>query len=132
MSDQPSSAFGMAWKLGKGFAKNAVQGLGAPRAIGVWTVLLVFGWVLPFVWPLLWLLGVLPVGTVGLVLMGVALVASTVAGLVVGQVGRQDPLAVLLRPVGVATTVLLQWVALAQHLMGQEQTWRGRSLAVEA
>ncbi len=100
----------------RGLAKNATEGLGAPGAIGVWTVLLMGGQVVPVVMCLsgqvptwMWLgvgLGYLP--------------------RVIGAVRyRQSWLGVLLHPVGVLVLMVIQWRA----LLGQDVGWKGRTAA---
>ena len=106
---------GATWR---GFSKNARGGMGSPRAIGPWTLLLLGGHVLP--WVLLasgvWCTPVY--AAAGLSLLTSVLLAVRF---------KQGVGAVLTRPLGVATLVLLQWVALAGWLMGRKPTWRGRS-----
>lgn len=112
-----------------GLAKNATEGIGAPRTIVPFTVLLVGGQVLPWVlvgagllsgwrdWP-----GWAIVATVA----AAALSAATriqldrrFTGSAVGWLGH---------PLGVAVLVAIQWWALARKLAGAKTSWRGRSL----
>jgi hypothetical protein len=112
-----------------GLAKNATEGIGAPRTIVPFTVLLVGGQVLPWVlvgagllsgwrdWP-----GWAIVATVA----AAALSAATriqldrrFTGSAVGWLGH---------PLGVAVLVAIQWWALARKLTGAKTSWRGRSL----
>lgn len=112
-----------------GLAKNATEGIGAPRTIVPFTVLLVGGQVLPWVlvgagllsgwrdWP-----GWAIVATVA----AAALSAATriqldrrFTGSAVGWLGH---------PLGVAVLVAIQWWALSRKLAGAKTSWRGRSL----
>lgn len=112
-----------------GLAKNATEGIGAPRTIVPFTILLVGGQVLPWVlvgagllsgwrdWP-----GWAIVATVA----AAALSAATriqldrrFTGSAVGWLGH---------PLGVAVLVAIQWWALARKLAGAKTSWRGRSL----
>ena len=103
-----------------GFSKNAVAGMADPKAIGLWTVLLLGGHVLPYVAVLV----TAGRSTPAWVAAGAALLSSVL----IAARFRQGVAAALLRPVGVLVLVALQWTALARHLAGHRPTWRGRTV----
>ena len=110
----------------RGFLKNAGQGIGSPRGIVPWTVLLIGGHVLPWVL----VVAALLVGVRGgwaLWLVVAACGCSGVANVAVGWRFGQGALAVMLRPVGVLTLVGVQWAALGLRLTGWRPGWKGRT-----
>jgi len=112
-----------------GLAKNATEGMGAPRTIVPFTLLLGCGQVLPVVlvatglatrwqgWPG-WAVGA----------------AWLAAGLALGARAAQDrrfgagPLGCLGHPVGVLVLLVIQWCALLRKGLGLSTSWRGRTL----
>jgi hypothetical protein len=108
-----------------GFAKNALEGMAAPAAIGPWTVLLAGGHVLPFV-----LLAVAPSGAVAPA-TGVAAVAAALMvlsmRLILAWRFRQSVLGAVLHPVGVAVLLAIQFFALARASAGRPTAWKGRT-----
>ncbi|BAM02931.1 glycosyltransferase family 2 protein [Phycisphaera mikurensis] len=107
-----------------GFAKNATEAMATPVAILPWTTLLLGGWVLPWVLAAAWCLGAWPVPAWA-ALAPAALALAT--NLAVTRRFHQGVRAFLLRPVGIATLVAIQWYALARKLGGGKATWRGRT-----
>ena len=113
-----------------GLAKNATEGIGAPRTIVPFTVLLVGGQVLPWVLVGAGLLGGWRDWPGWAIVASVAAAALSAAtriqldrrfnGSAVGWLGH---------PLGVAVLVAIQWWALARKLAGAKTSWRGRSLA---
>ena len=106
-----------AGEVWRGLAKNATEGLGAPKAIGVWTVLLVGGQVLPVVMCLsgqapVWLWGAVVVGYLPRVIAAVKC--------------RQSWWGVAVHPVGVLLLVVIQWQALLGEWLGHQVAWKGR------
>jgi hypothetical protein len=98
-----------------GLAKNAREGLAAPKAIIPWTVILLGGQVLPFV-----LLAVEPWP------MAVAVVAAYVPRLIAAMRFRQSWLGALLHPVGILLLLAIQWYAAGRELIGRPVVWKGR------
>jgi hypothetical protein len=106
--------------LWAGFSKNAREGMATRRALPVWTVLLGGGHILPF--------GLLPFAS------GAAFWVAALAVLLVwGAAGaiaartRASWVSVLLHPVGVAVSLLIQWNALLAGSRRRPAVWRGRS-----
>ena len=109
-----------------GLAKNATEGMGSPRAIVVWTALLLGGHVLPFV-----MLGiglVMHWRTVTL-LAGAAATCVLAIRLVAALRFRQAIVATLLHPLAVLLLVAVQWDALLRRLFGRPSLWKGRAYA---
>ena len=120
-----------------GLSKNATEGMAAPARIVPMTLLLGFGQVLPL--PLLALawqrtsflipfLG--PPIRIGMAPVWWALTAVLLSYLprCIDTVRfRQSIVSALLHPVGVATLLVLQWVALARKLLGRPATWKSRT-----
>jgi hypothetical protein len=104
-----------------GLTKNATEGMATPRALPVWTALLGCGHVLPLI--LVFLGGGLPAI--------LALGAGVGTRLVLAVRFRQPLLSALLHPLGVLTTLALQWAALARSKRGLKNDWRGRSYLAE-
>ncbi len=107
-----------------GFTKNATAGMASPVAIMPWTLLLLGGWVLPWVTLALWLSSAwTPAWSA---LAWTPAVLATAVSIALGARFRQGVVATLLRPVGIATLLLIQWDALRRKLIGQPAEWRGR------
>ncbi|QDU70804.1 glycosyltransferase [Mucisphaera calidilacus] len=112
-----------------GFAKNAHEGMGAPAAIAPWTLLLLGAQVLPWLLLPLMLLGPISTTPLAITATAVAVVSAVVSTLAIGIAFRQGPGAILLRPLGIAMLLAIQWYALIRHLAGRPITWRGRAYA---
>jgi hypothetical protein len=110
-----------------GLAKNASEGMATPVAIGIWTVLLAGGQVLPFL-----LLAAAP-GTSGGGLGEAA--AAAVCVILTRLLGawrfRQSVVSALLQPVGITLFLAVQWSALVRSLGRWPTSWRGRSYSLE-
>lgn len=112
-----------------GLLKNATEGMAQPIALPVWTILLLGGHVLP------WLLlvatasrGDWPACVVAAVACGLPLTARLMQARRCGE-----PLgATALHPIGVASLVAVQWIALTRRLRRRPKTWRGRTYDAES
>jgi glycosyltransferase involved in cell wall biosynthesis len=105
-----------------GLAKNATEGLAAPRLILPATVLLLTGQVLP-----LMLVSLPGMPLLARILAGIALVLAyypRVRG--VARFG-QPVLGAALHPLGILLFLLIQWYALILHLIGRPTGWKGRN-----
>ncbi len=113
----------------RGLGKNATEGIGAPKSIVPFTILLGGGAVLP---ALLLVIG-LATGFHGWPAWAVAagLASGVLAWLPrffgVARLGQSLSSAIA-HPVAVALFLGLQWWALARRLLGGSTSWRGRSL----
>jgi hypothetical protein len=93
-------------------------------ALPVWTVLLGFGHILPFV-----MLAVSAAGgsVDGLAASGGAILLLYTFRAALAARFRHDVPILLLHPIGVAAILAIQWTALARTLCGRPTSWRGRS-----
>lgn len=101
----------------EGFVKNAREGMATPRALPVWTILLLGGHVLP------WLLLVI-VPTWPAVL---AVVLSMATRLLITGFARERLASVPLHPFTVLAALAIQWDALIRGGTGRSVGWKGRS-----
>jgi len=104
-----------------GFTKNAREGMATPRALPVWTLLLGGGHVLPL---LLVPLALMAGHEVALAIALLALALSWGAAAAVGRRTGADWRAILVHPLGVAMTLVIQWHALLRRPV---PVWRGRA-----
>ncbi|MFW6336994.1 MAG: glycosyltransferase, partial [Phycisphaeraceae bacterium] len=111
----------------RGFAKNATEGMASPGAIGVWSVLLLGGWVFPWITLGAWFAGGLTLDTPEAWLVKIATAANLVTALIVMLKCRQTVVAAILVPLGVSLLIAIQWYALGRKLLGVPSTWRGRA-----
>lgn len=112
---------GQVWN---GLAKNAREGMASPALIGVWTILLFGGHVLPFLLvrpPWRWSL---PFTTDAILVVAVALSYLTRIGCTV--LYRGSWLGAVFHPIGVAVLLVIQWYALLRSLIGKPVGWKGR------
>lgn len=112
-----------------GFAKNAAEGLGSPRGIVPWSVLLLGGHVLPLLLLVSGLIGDWSMDVLGMAAAG-ALFALCARALLAVRYAH-PPLAVLLFPLGAAVLVAIQWHARLRRLRGRRPNWKGRSQHVD-
>lgn len=99
----------------EGFAKNATEGMAQPKLLPLWTALLLGANLLPW-----WLAAAGLTGG----WLAVAVNLGVYAALM--QRFRQAWLGTVLRPLGVAALVAIQWWALAGKWVGWKATWKGR------
>jgi hypothetical protein len=124
-----------------GLAKNATEGLGAPKRIVPLTVILLLGQVLPVIAWSLWLAAWVSMIVAGAtyddrpwairmtLLLGLAVTASYLPRLLAMRRFRQPLLSALLHPAGIVLLLILQWYALAKQVLGKPVAWRARSYA---
>ncbi len=107
-----------------GLGKNAIEGLAAPRLIGIMTLMLLCGQVLPWI--------VLPF-TSGLATIFAATAASLslVPRLAGAGLFRQSYLGAVLHPLSIVLLLVIQWQALFRWLLGRPNSWKGRSYGSE-
>lgn len=114
-------------QLWHGLSKNAGEGLAAPRLIGLATLLLFGGQVLPFLLvPLAW-------GRGGLTALGVgaAVGLAWLPRLLGAWRFRQNWLGAALHPLAILGLLAIQWQAFCQAWLGRPATWKGRSYGLQ-
>ncbi|GJE41703.1 glycosyltransferase [Methylobacterium soli] len=118
-------SFAEAWA---GFSKNAHEGMATPRALPVWTLLLLLGQVLPFLLVLAGLFGLLPGHTLAAALAALIIALSTRAAITLVV---NEPVATIpLHPLTVLTALAIQWNVLLRQERAGAATWKGRSYPV--
>jgi glycosyltransferase involved in cell wall biosynthesis len=115
---------GQVWR---GLAKNATEGLGNPRAIVPFSLLLLGGQVLPFI---LLPLAILFADRMPIVLSSMAVLLAYLPRLAGLMRFRQSLMGAILHPLGVMLLIAIQWYALGRSLLGWPTAWKGRSFAV--
>lgn len=108
----------------RGLGKNATEGMGHPRLIGPFTVLLLGGQVAP------WILipFIATQGAMGWTLLACCATLIPLLVRVIAALRFKQPIgAALLHPFGIAGLVFIQWSALVRKLRGRSETWRGRA-----
>ena len=111
----------------QGLAKNATEGMASPRRIPMFTVLLLFGQVLPVVVAVL--AGALQntaAVTLSMLALGLGYVVRLVSAWRYGQSWR----GAALHPLGVLALLGLQWYALVGKLRRRPAVWKQRSYEV--
>ncbi|MBL9166389.1 MAG: glycosyltransferase [Verrucomicrobiales bacterium] len=112
-----------------GLAKNAIEGLAAPKRILPMSFLLAGGQVLP------WIVALAGWSALGNLERGAALTAIALAmvpRLLSVRRYHQSLVGALLHPVGILALLLIQWFALVQYALGRPATWKGRSYSPES
>lgn len=113
--------FAQVWK---GLSKNAVEGMAAPRLIGIFTLLLGAGHVLPFVtfgWSVA--SGHSTAATVSVAAVLLSLLPRVVAAFRF----KQSLGWAFAHPLAVTLLLVIQWSALVRHLGGRPSQWKGRA-----
>ncbi len=114
-----------------GLAKNATEGIGSPRTILPFTLLLAGGQILPTVLLLAGLAGwpragwSLAAGGMTLLAIGLSVLPRLLA---VGRF-RQSLSSSLAQPLAITVFLFIQWYALTRRLLGLQTSWKGRQLA---
>ena len=120
--------YASAAEVWSGFMKNAHEGMSRPIALPIWTVLLLGGFVVPWLAALAAATGLVDstdATTIRLIALSCVLaLGASVANMIRF---RQPLVAGLVRPVGVLIFLAIQWVALARRFAGRSSSWRGRS-----
>lgn len=108
----------------RGLAKNATEGIGSPKTIVPFTILLASAAVLPVVSLLIgWLLSW---NSIVMVELLVATCLSWAPRFMAARHFQQSWSSALLHPLGVSVFLVIQWWALLAHTLGYQTRWRGR------
>lgn len=108
-----------------GFSKNAHEGMATPRALPVWTLLLVAGHVLPLILVIAAAFGLATPGA-GLIAL-FALVVSLATRAAITLVTDEPAATILLHPFSVAMALAIQWNVLLSPRRAGAAVWKGRS-----
>jgi hypothetical protein len=108
-----------------GLAKNATEGLAAPRLIVPVTLLLLGGQVLPVVLCAIGLAGGLSPWAFGIALLGVS--AVYYPRLQALRRFAQTPLSAVFHPLGIVVLLAIQWYAYGRAWCGRPATWKERT-----
>ncbi|MBV8832576.1 MAG: glycosyltransferase [Acidobacteriaceae bacterium] len=111
-----------------GLLKNATEGLGAPKNILPFSILLTLGQIAPVI--LLFYIGYHRVSTALLIAIFAATAASYLPRLIAAFRFRQPLLAALLHPLAILILLSIQWVALFQRLLNIPVSWKGRTYSI--
>lgn len=107
----------------RGLGKNATEGMGHPKLIGPFTVLLLGGQVAP--WALIAFIAMK--GALGWTLLACCATLIPLLVRVIAALRFKQPVgAALLHPFGIAGLLFIQWAAFIRKLRGRSETWRGR------
>ena len=106
----------------RGLARNATEGLAAPRTILPMTIFLLGGQVLPFFFLTL----SLSLSHKQFLLALLAVACALLPRLIASRRFRQPILSALLHPFAVIGLLSIQWYALLTSLAGRPRQWRGR------
>ena len=108
----------------RGVLKNAVEGIANPKLIIPFTILLIGGAVLPLV-ALVW--AIVESSWVAALIAAFAVILGHGPRVIAAKHFRQPWSGVFFHSISVLVFVVLQWVALANHLLGRQVAWRGRA-----
>lgn len=122
--DAACRMYSNAEEVWNGLSKNATEGMASRARLPVFTLLLLFGQVLPLPLLIYSLVMNLPVIT------GLA-AAALASGYAIRSISawryQQDWRSVALHPLGIFVLLLLQWNALLRKLRGKPATWKQRA-----
>lgn len=107
----------------RGLLKNASEGIANPRLIGPFSVLLLGCSLLPAV---ALIVAIVNQQIAAILISAVAVILCHVPRVVAAVRLKQSWLGALCHVPATVGFVFLQWVALANHLMGRQVAWRGR------
>ncbi|MCS7470239.1 glycosyltransferase [Stieleria sp. ICT_E10.1] len=108
----------------RGVLKNAIEGIANPRLIVVFTVLLLGCSVLPLI---ALAVSVAERKPIAIAISTLALVLAHAPRLVAAARLRQSWFGAVCHVPATLVFVVLQWIALANHLAGRQVAWRGRT-----
>lgn len=108
----------------RGVLKNAVEGIANPKLIVPFSVLMLGNAVLPLA-TLAWAIS--QSNWIATGVSAVAVIVGHAPRAIAAKQFRQSWSGVVFHSLSVVVFVLLQWIALANHLLGRQVAWRGRS-----
>ena len=111
----------------QGITKNATEGIGAPRTIVPFTILLVGGVVAPALL-LICILSGISQSWIVITAIFPGLILSYFPRLITLNRFKQSAGSVFFHPLAVGIFLAVQWFALGRRLLGIKTSWKGRSL----
>lgn len=111
----------------QGITKNATEGIGAPRTIVPFTILLGGGVVAPALL-LIWILSGISQSWIVITAIFPGLILSYFPRLITLNRFKQSAGSVFFHPLAVGIFLAVQWFALGRRLLGIKTSWKGRSL----
>ncbi len=112
----------------RGVLKNAIEGIANPRLIVPFSVLMIGGSVLPVATLMV------SMAEKNLIAMSLSIVGVILGHLpraIAAKVFRQPTAGVVFHSLATLLFVGLQWAALANHLLGRQVAWRGRTESIK-
>lgn len=111
-----------------GFSKNAHEGMATPRALPVWTLLLLLGQIVPWLLVAAGLSGL--IAPAALVLAATALALSLATRAAITLAVREPWPTILLHPATVLVALAIQWNVLLRRERAGAASWKGRTYPV--
>ena len=111
----------------QGLMKNATEGIGSPKTIIPFTLLLGGGQVLPAIIVLIFFFGTGQSRMTGLVIISSFILSYCPRFLTLARF-RQSVGSALFHPLAVGVFLGIQWVALGRRALGFKASWKGRAL----
>jgi glycosyltransferase involved in cell wall biosynthesis len=109
----------------RGLLKNATEGIANARLIGIFTILLLGGTILPIA---LFVTGLLQAWSpMLLIFLGLLSILSWIPRLIAASRFQQSGLGAACHPIAIVWFVGLQWIALSRECLGLKTRWRGRN-----
>lgn len=109
----------------RGLLKNATEGIANARLIGIFTILLLGGTILPIA---LFVTGLLQAWSpMLLIFLGLLSILSWIPRLIAASRFQQSGLGAACHPIAIVWFVCLQWIALSRECLGLKTRWRGRN-----
>lgn len=105
-----------------GLAKNAREGMAANGQIGFWTVVLLCGQVLPF----LFVIPSLTIDSYAGLIIGAAFLVSWLTRFLLARRFDRSWLGSLLHPLAILFLLAIQWYAIGRAILGKPVGWKGR------
>ncbi len=109
----------------RGLLKNATEGIANARLIGIFTIILLGGTILPIA---LFVTGLLQAWSpMLLIFLGLLCLLSWIPRLIAASRFQQSSLGAACHPIAIVWFVGLQWIALSRECLGLKTRWRGRN-----
>ncbi|WP_231617876.1 glycosyltransferase family 2 protein [Novipirellula aureliae] len=107
----------------RGLLKNATEGIASPVLIVPFSMLFIGANVVPIV---ALVLAIIAKSTLGIVVATAAVFVSLLPRVMAARSLKQPWIGVVLHSLSIVIFIAIQWIALAQQLIGRRTAWRGR------